>query len=114
MANVRMVGRCWFLVLLAVLVVGCSHGSRASKSSLGLPVGSVAPAAVRVVGGSASGRAAVRRILRGFGRSEILRVRIGAESGPGDCHGTTLEVTTTGPVPGSDRGWWEAQVVTGR
>ncbi len=100
------------LAAAAVVLTGCSHRPGISKQALSPPRGSIAPRDVRISGGSAADRAAVARVLRGFGRSEVRRVVIrGPVSGP-HCDGAAFDVTVL-PEHGQDqRGWWEAQVLS--
>ena len=101
------------LAAAAVVLTGWSHAPGISKQALSPPRGSIAPRDVRISGGSAADRAAVARVLRGFGRSEVRRVVIrGPVTGP-HCDGAWLEVSIV-PAEGQDqRGWWDAQVLSG-
>jgi len=64
------------------------------------------------VGGTASKRASLRKIVRGFGRSDLLEVQIRLDSDPPPCS-DALDFSTRKESQGSDRGWWEPQVVAG-
>jgi hypothetical protein len=101
-----------WVAVLAFVVAGCSHRPGVDPRALASPRGSIAPLAVDVVGGNSADRSAVDHVLRGFGKSEVLRLAIAEGYGP-QCDGTRLHFTVRPDVGVAARGWWDAQVVAG-
>jgi len=93
------------------MAVGCSHAAKLGSVALTRPHGAIQSSVVRITGGTTTKRRLLRTILRGFGPSEIVSVQIRLDTGL-HCH-DALDITTRKEVRGSDRAWWDAQVVTG-